>query len=447
MALDIEQITKLREKYGIAPVATKTQEEKKEPGYFSRLLGQYSSAGKDIISAAKTGMSQLQQGNVKGASDRFALRVGGAVAGAAFAPITAAVEPLIKPAVESALQNPTVKSVYESANALAQKHPESAKDIQNIFDIATLGLGGAVEKPIASAALKTAGRATELAGKTVGGTGALAKAGGKNIAVSAIRPTTEEAQQILNYEAKNTLKDRLKSAVKGEVVEGAPVTRGVTAFEKGLMGTEKTIGVQAKRMESDIWKNNIAPALKNSKEVLTKDELFAPVVARINSITDPMLKQGYKDAFDAIKGAYKGSKKWTLEEAQKLKEDLAKFTPEKVYKGKPIANELKQIQADMASAIREKIYKSFPDKNIKSDYITYGNLKNLEKVGVKAIADSGKKGGWGNFWTSIKDAAVTPVKTVGGQVVYRVGDKLEFVGRKGITKFGEYLKEKGYAIK
>lgn len=447
------------------PTTSSLTSTSEQPGYLSRLMSSYSKAGEDIKSGITTGaneytagvnkaqtgttMAEKAKGELQATTGllRSGLRTVGGVASAVFAPLTAAVEPLIKPAVETALENPTVKSMFDSANALAQKHPESAKDIQNIFDIATMGIGGVVEKPVVSAALKTAGKGLEVAGGVTAGAGGLTKATGKAVAESAIRPTAQEAEKILSYEAKNTLKDRMVAAIKGEVIPGAPTTRGSTAFEQGIMGTERMIGTQAKRAESPLWKNTIAPALKESKEVLTKDELFKPIAERIAKTSDQIKKQGYEDALAALKDAYKGVDNWTLEQAQSLKEDLAKFIPEKVYKGKPIASELTTLQADMAGAIRDKIYNSLKDKNIKNAYITYGNLKNLEKVGVKAITDGGKLGGFGTFWTSIYDSAVTPIKTVGGQVVYRVGDKLEFVGNKGIKTFGEYLKSKGYTIK
>ena len=40
------------------------------------------------------------------------------------------------------------------------------------------------------------------------------------------------------------------------------------------------------------------------------------------------------------------------------------------------------------------------------------------------------------------EQATTPIKTIGGQVLYKVWDKLEFIWPKGINKLGDYLKDK-----
>jgi hypothetical protein len=460
MAIKITQ-EEFDKKFGDSVVEPKAEGR----NYFGRVADIYNEAGKQIVSGVERGGEQYQRGvdmmnnsssmtdGLKGLGTatggllRSGLRSAGNFAGALFAPITAGVEPVVKPVVTKALEVPAIQGIVKYGVDLAQQYPEVAKDIQNIIDIATSQLGAKLEKPFVKGAATVAGKGTDLASKALTASGNLTKATGRDIAESAIRPTQQEAQKILSYEAKNTIKDRVKSAIKGEVIDTRPITRGTTAFEQGIVGTEKMIGVQAKRATSPLWKDTIQPALKGSKEILTKDELFAPIVSKIAKITDPILKQQYKDAFSAVKSAYKKSSTWTLEQAQKLKEDLAEFIPESAYKGKLIANELKSIKADMADAIRQKIYSSFKDKTIKNAYIAYGNLKQLEKVGVKAISDGGKLGGFGNFWTSIYDSAVTPIKTIGGQVLYRVGDQLEFVGEKGLKTFSEFLKSKGYTIK
>jgi len=364
------------------------------------------------------------------------------------------VEDTIKQGLESAgktvVSNNTIQNIITKYNSLDEKTKRNIDATLGVgslvLDVTGVGLAGKPVKIATKTALTGLGETAAMAGSTLSATGKITKATGKTIAETAIRPTVQEAEKILTYEAKNTLAQRAKSAIKGEIIEGTPITRGTTAFEKGIAGTERSIGSQAKRESSNLWKNNIGPALKSSKEVVTKDELFAPVIERINAITDPMLKESYQDAFNAVKDAYKTSTKWTLEEAQKLKEDLARFVPEKVYKGKPIANELKQINADMADAIRQKIYNSLGN-DVKKSYIDYGNLKKLEEIGVKAITEKGKLGGFGGFWTGLYDAALTPVKTVGGQVLYRVGNKLEFIGEKGLKTFNQFLKTKGYTIK
>jgi hypothetical protein len=350
--------------------------------------------------------------------------------------------------VKAVAETPAIKSItnwYNGLDPITKRNLDAVGGITSLItDVATAGVGGTGAKLAGKTVATTVGKATELAGEAVSTAGKVTKATGKTVAETAIRPTASEAKKILNYEAKNTLLERTKAAVKGEIIEGAPVTRSTTAFEKGIMGTERSIGAQAKRESTNLWKNSIEPALAKSKEVITKGELFDPIFTRLEKIADPLQKEAYQDAFNAIADSYKDVTEWTLKEAQSLKEDLAKFVPEKVYNGKPIANELTQLKADMADAIRQKIYKTLDNKK---DYLDYGNLKKLEEIGVKAITEKGKLGGFGGFWTGLADAVVTPVKTIGGQVIYKVGNKLQFVGEKGLKTFGQFLKSKGLKIK
>lgn len=259
---------------------------------------------------------------------------------------------------------------------------------------------------------------------------------------SAITPNSMEAGRILNYEAKTPFLERVNNTLSG-TEDGAPRTRAQTAMEQGLAGTNKMIGVQAKRASASLWSDTIGPALKDSKAVMTKEELFKPIEERILSTVEPGERAGFVKAYEALKSEYADTNSFNLETAQKIKEGLARFIPEKVYKGEPIANDYKTLQNDMAGAIRQKIYSTLKSQNIKQAYLDYGNLKELEDIGVKAITGGGKVGGFGSFWSTIYGQATTPIKTVGGQVLYRVGDRLEFVGRPGLSTFGQYLGENG----
>ncbi len=98
----------------------------------------------------------------------------------------------------------------------------------------------------------------------------------------------------------------------------------------------------------------------------------------------------------------------------------------------------------MADAIRDTIKASIKDINIRNAYLDYANLGELAKVGIKAATDSGFKGGFGGFWSTLYDQLTTPIKTVGGQTLYRVGNKLEFWADPGIKTVGQYLEISGF---
>lgn len=271
---------------------------------------------------------------------------------------------------------------------------------------------------------------------------------GEFLYARAFTPNVAEAERILAYEATQpSVASKLYGA--GELVGNPvfkPITVADTALRSGIAGTEKQIGVQAKQVADTLYKKEIAPAVKKIKGSITKEELFAPLISRIEKIVDPTKKSSYKNAFDSLTEDYKDVVKFSFEEAQKLKSELAEFTPAKVFRGQDVANETRMLQADMASLIREKTYEALKDVNVKQKYIDYGNLQELQKVGIKAITDAGTKGGFGGFWSTIYDTILTPVKTISGKTLYNIGDKLELVAPKGFEgkTVKDYLISIGY---
>jgi len=278
---------------------------------------------------------------------------------------------------------------------------------------------------------------------------------GKKTYETAFKPTTIEATLMQNYEASLKIaKQNLKSAKKtGDVVaieeatgrlkqlkENVPVTVAETGVEKGIWGAEKTIGVEAKVEQSNLWKNEIEPALKESVEIITKEEAFKPIEDFIAKEAEPGRKADLQKAYDAIKEDYAKKETFTLEEAHAIKSGLDEFTPNKYWKGEDIASAYKQLKAELSNSFRRQIYDKLSDVNIKKSYLNYGNLKTLEKVGIKGRTGGGLKGGFGTFWSTIWEMATTPIKTVGGKYIYKAGDLLEFASsKKGIKTVGQYL--------
>lgn len=297
-----------------------------------------------------------------------------------------------------------------------------------------LGGGAGLVKDLAVGGAKLVGKGLAPVANAV-------KPAGEFIYSRAFTPNVKEAENILAYEAtKPSTASKLYGA--GEMVGNAafkPITTAETALRSGLAGTEKQIGVQAKQVADTMFKKEIAPAVDGIKGVITKDELFAPLKERIAKIIDPSKKQAYQNAFDSLVEDYAKTKSFTYKEAQQLKSELAQFTPAKVFRNQDVANETRMLQADMAKLIREKTYDKLKDINVRQKYIDYGNLQELQKVGIKAISEAGTKGGFGGFWSTMYDAAMTPIKTVGGKTLYKIGDKLQVTAPKGFE--GKTLKE------
>lgn len=264
----------------------------------------------------------------------------------------------------------------------------------------------------------------------------------------AFTPSVKEAENILAYEA---TKPSVASKIYGAgALEGnpafKPITVADTALRSGIAGTERQVGRQAKQVADTLYNKEIAPAVKGIEGTITKEELFAPLEERIAKIVDPSKQKAYQNALESLKEDYANVKDFSFEKAQALKSELAQFTPAKVFRGQDVANETRMLQADMASYIRNRTYEALKDVNIRQKYIDYGNLQELQKVGVKAISEAGTKGGFGGFWSTVYDTAMTPVKTIGGKVIYKIGDKLQVTAPKGFEgkSFSEYLKAIGY---
>ena len=289
---------------------------------------------------------------------------------------------------------------------------------------------------------------SKLVAKVVAPVASGIKGSGKFIYGSAFTPNVKEAEKILAYEASQpSLFSSLfgAGAIRGNPAF-KPITVDETALRSGIAGTEKQVGVQAKRVADTLYKKEIAPAVEGIEGVITKDELFAPIQERIAGIVDPTKKAAYENAFEALADDYKNVISYSYKDAQKLKSDIAEFLPAKIYRGQDVANETRMMQSDMASLIRQKTYEALKDINVKQKYLDYGNLQELQKVGVKAISEAGTKGGFGGFWSTVYDQMMTPVKTIGGKVLYHIGDKLQVTAPKGFEgkSFSEYLKAIGY---
>jgi hypothetical protein len=353
-----------------------------------------------------------------------------------------------------------IEGGVESYNQFKQNNPEVAGNLEAVLNIGSLIPIGKGAQVAGKGALRAGEAGLETAVKGATKTGALTKDLGEKVYKSAFDLTADEARMVqgnkinIGFLEKELAKvpkgsEEAKSLIKQieKAKTQAPIVRADTALEKGITGTEKGIGLKSGVEKLDLWKNTVEPALKSSDTKITKDELFAKARETVAKEAEPTRRKGLQDALEALEEDYKDFVDTDLLKANEIKTSLANFTPSKIFKGQEVASGVKTLQADLASAIREKTYSALKDKNIRKAYIDYGNLKQLEKVGIKALTEGGTKGGFGGFWTTVYDRALTPVKTIGGKVLYRVGDKLEFTGQKGLKTLRDYLNTQGVKIK
>ena len=280
----------------------------------------------------------------------------------------------------------------------------------------------------------------------IAGAGKLLQGAGKAAYKFLVPRSAREAQLLQSYKAKVPFSDRLKAALSGEIAKGAPLTVADTSFAQGLKGTESMMGVQAKRASTSIWDDVISPKLSESKQVVDMPSFFDDVAKAIVKDTPELSRQkSLLDALNALREDYAGVSKATLLDLQKFKEGWAKFIPEKVYRGQPIAGAFKDVTAKASDLARKTIYSSLGN-DVKQAYFDYGNLQAIKELGQKAMTGSRLKGGFGGFWSAIKDMTLTPVATVGGRTVYRTGEGLEFIGKNGAGVLSDILSPKSVQL-
>lgn len=219
-------IAKMRS--GIIPKPVIAPVEEKKPNYFQRVGQDYKKAGERITTGIQTSAKGIQEGD-KTAGIEAGLRTVGSIAGATFAPILEA--PGIKQATEAvvggAMKIPVVQTLAQKGAELSQKYPNASKDIEDLINIATLGIGSTVEKPIANAVTDVAKGVKETAIKT-----------GKSISTNigkGVEKITPDSATIMNRVA------RLKPTDAKTFENLAGKTHGDYLVETGNFGTPDQI--------------------------------------------------------------------------------------------------------------------------------------------------------------------------------------------------------------
>jgi len=282
---------------------------------------------------------------------------------------------------------------------------------------------GKVVANIASFFIPTA-KATQISGRVIKGTGeAVTKLG---IGISA-----KEAPLIQAYRARTPLTQRIAAIFRGERIAGKPIIARETALRQNIFGTESMIGTQAKQGAIKVWTQVIEPALQKTTKIKMTD-FIDDISKQVDKIDDLSRRRELKTALEAFIDDFKEVGEMTLSQLQKFKEGWARFLPDKVYQGKPIAGSFREIQNIAAQLARNTIYKAVDDDVIRAAYLDYGNLKSLQLLGQRALTKAKFKGGAGTFVSGTLDALLTPVATTGGLTLYKIGKGVEFVGSVGL---------------
>lgn len=354
--------------------------------------------------------------------------------------------------LQSSAGKKAIEIMKQGANAWENfkvDQPQLARDIENVINVAAVipivktgaslveGTAGLAKKGIDATAkgiapaLDTVGKITEKAGQ--------------KIAETAIPLSTQEAKSLLNYKAKTTFIDRLMGTVDSKIIK--PTTAGAVAFEKGLVGRAEDIGVQAKRIMDETWRDNVNPVLNKvlKGEYIYKNDVFESIANRIKGeFTDPEYRKSMLNALDALQDDWKGINKFGHAYAQKVKSELYRRLPQKIWKGNDIGAASAELRKMLSQELRIRTRQAI--ESIKSSLIgeaakratlqafdDYSRLKQLVEFGIKDMTGGGKKGGFGGFVTSLKENMLVPTQTIGGQLLNKGGQKLR--------EFGDLLKK------
>lgn len=338
---------------------------------------------------------------------------------------------------QAALEGAGITSAMNVASNVQEGKTGTEALTDNTGTAAVLG----ASIPLAFPFLRVAGRGIAKTGESM---------------VSSVAPvSTREAEILQSYRADKPFLQRVSDVLSG--TEKAPQTVAKTMTETtqgkllpGIFGTRSQIGIQANRAQKALWKDVISPALKKSDVEVNMPDYFASVEKEIaDTVGDETRKMSLLDALQSVREDYAKYGNVTLEQLQKFKEGWAEFVPEKFYKGQNIAGNLRQVQALLADKARDTIYTTLGE-DVKKAYLDYGNLYSLKEMGVKALTEGGAKLPTGGTFTGLSEifsSAVTPVMSVAGQVVYRTGKGLQFVGTAGAKTVGDVLGIKSQELK
>lgn len=434
--------------------STETAQPAKEPNFLSRVISDVKQRGENVANQA-----DRNQGMV---SDTLQfLGQGAGVANdvigeglKSLGKVTGITDNVIKPTLSSILSTDigkkgvqAIESGMESYNQFKKENPVVANNLEAVLNIgALLPVGKATELggKVLKTGVSTAGEASKVLAKEAS---PILKTIGEKTTGLVVKMEEPTKLALQSYEASQpSLFNRVKNIFTGEKPQAngltKPITEANTAVRLVEPGTEWQVGVNAKRVSQDLWKQTIEPAIKQSKNVNNMQEFISNIKNRVISETKDLdRRKVLLKALDSFSEDYKAVRNFSDSKLQQYKEGWARFVPEKTYKGEPIAAASKEIRAIAADEARQRLYNILPSGKAKQAYIDYGNLQSLAEGGIKSVEGLTDKSFSRKIYEALIDKAVTPVATIAGKILYKTGEGLEFIGNRGAKKVKDILKQ------
>lgn len=246
------------------------------PGYLSRVGQSLKETATTFGSDIQKQANELNAGGGIGTLARSGLRAVGATARAVFTPVLES--PGVKQATEFVGEKLSDTAPMQKFASWAQKHPEAAKDIQDVLDVASLFGGKAASGPVARSTVGLARSTGEATAKTFG-----------NIADRAVTMTRNAPSDIMTRVARLTPKEEM--AFKN--TSGRTVGEYLT--ETGNFGDPQSIvAKEAEKFASS--KNMVDDALSK----LPGEYQVGPV----NDALQLIVKKGEGSSTSSVKAPY-----------------------------------------------------------------------------------------------------------------------------------------------
>lgn len=349
--------------------------------------------------------------------------------------IKGGIQSVAKPVMESDFAK-NIMAKYESLDDNQKRNVDAFLGVGSLaMDFLGVGLA---KKPIVESGKLAVKAGTELAktAKPIARTtGRILKGAGEGAYGITVTPQESTKIAVQAYKAKQpSLSSRVKGFFTGEGVGAKPITEAETAARRGLVGTESELGVQAKKISGELWDNEISPKLDAIKGNVNMKSFIDEIAKEIEKTATGIRKESLREGLNAFRESYKNVSGISLRKLQDYKESWAEFLPDATYKGKPIANSIKEVHNLAAKKAREIIYKHVGEDG-KQAYIDYGNLKSIAQSGIKNVGkDPVSRSISRGAWEFVMNQAITPIATIGGKILYKTGSGLEFIGKKGAKK-------------
>jgi hypothetical protein len=377
-----------------------------EPGYLSRVAGEYKSAGADIVQNIDRAFEDksVLAGTVK--AGEAALRGAGDIAGAAFAPITQAVAPLVSPVVKKLAELPGISQGLHHIQSWAERHPEASKDLGAIFNLATLGGGGAAEKT----AIKTADGAI-AAGKdaVLSSKGAVSEYIAKKTSTDSIERTIELTRPTLNKAekeaavaagqgktgkglfAKDTLEPTARDIERADVAH--PFIAGAADENAAIEEINKAIGAKSEVIKTAL---DAHPTIFNKKQVRSYIAKFqASPERQILLAGDEAAQKAYNGVLDTFMSVVDRKPKTLagLLEARKEFDSIAEKSIKAIFADGGTITARKQAVLDIRRLANQYIEDALPEGDAMKEVLHQQNLlfeaaENIATKGAKKVGTS-----------------------------------------------------------